>query len=205
MKCHRSVGFVSTECLSNFCSKLVVLLLFSFLSACGGGNSDQEVVLPVNDSSFSSTTISKETAVFDESTIDQIITSELADDDTINITIKSQGTSGQTFEVGKPFLILPGSDESYPFGLSGKISALETNAAGDQVVTLEPITLREVAEESTLDLQSVALSAENFIGVIAPSAIQEAALEARQSASSLPAGAKSALNGGVVVYSEKKL
>ena len=192
--------------LCKFLSIMPMVLLFVSIASCSGSGSDPEDTSPTDIGGVTaSTTLIVGSTAFDQTTVDQIVSRDQADDGSITLKVDSSNSTGRNFEVGKPFVVMPGSDDRYPLGLSGKIKTMEVNEAGENVVTLEPISLNDVVEDSVLNINDVTLSAENFIGVIAPEAVRQAALSARPSALSLPSGAKSALNGAVIVHSSQEV
>jgi len=178
---------------------LLIISVIVGLFGCGGGggNSDDTT----NNNSQLGEANSDFEVIDNENATAEIAEISMDDNDEISLTINSNSSLGENLEVGSVVTALPGVDDRFPFGLSGKVSSTATNSDGSKTITLEEVALSDFVY-STEQETSTALNANNFIGVIAPSATQ-ATEEASASSKSITAATysitKQALNGGVIV------
>ena len=123
-----------------------------------------------------------------------------------SLTTTSNSSLGKSLKVDSVITVVPEADARFPFGLSGKVSSVTNNSDGSVTATLEKVTLADVVY-STDQKTSLALNADNFIGVISPSATQatdEAAAAYRGIAAANSSGTKHAINGGIIVRNSIK-
>jgi len=79
--------------------------------------------------------------------------------------------------VGRIVSIDSGVDPRFPLGLSGRIAQNTTLADGSHSLELVPAKLTEVLQALNLPSQEVALTRENFVGVISPAAVKSIAVD----------------------------
>jgi hypothetical protein len=116
---------------------------------------------------------------------------------TINSTDETElqlfGDLADSAENGSILYVLPGSDNRFPFGIAGRIVSSNNNTDGTKNVVLEEVTYADVVKEASVKLDDIVLDASNFVGVIAPAAVE--------AASPVPMLAESSLESGGKVYS----
>ncbi len=77
-----------------------------------------------------------------------------------------------TLKQGDPVQIPPGIDARYPLGLAAVAGHVTQAANGGKLVELKPAGVFDVFNSVKVDQQSIQLSADNYVGVIAPSMIR---------------------------------
>lgn len=90
------------------------------------------------------------------------------------IAVLVSGDTANMLENGYIFSLLPGADNRFPFGITGEIVGLLDDDQGRKIVILQNSSYADVIKEAHFDLENIALDASNFVGVIAPSAVQPA-------------------------------
>ncbi|XOF33585.1 MAG: hypothetical protein ACL93V_16560 [Candidatus Electrothrix sp. YB6] len=90
------------------------------------------------------------------------------------IAVLVSGETATILENGYIFSLLPGADNRFPFGITGEIVGLLDNDQGRKIVILQNSSYADVIKEAHVDLDNITLDASNFVGVIAPSAVQSA-------------------------------
>lgn len=185
-------------------------LMLGTLAACGGGGGS---------GSSSSTTpsvtgnvaLSDNTALLQDQALQQMTSSQndsgqtvLTLSDTSQVLQNGQQVNSNSLAAGMAVLVPPGSDSRYPFGLAGKIASVSSSGGSTQV-TLDSASLSDVAASSSTSApEAVPLTADNFVGVIAPSAVQPSANAAQAGLRFYESGV-TALQGGVVVRGANRL
>ena len=102
--------------------------------------------------------------------------------------LRLSGEMANTTGNGSILYMLPGADERFPFGIAGQVTSSTNNTDGTKTVELQEVSYADVVKEASLDIENITLDASNFVGVIAPSAIQ--------AASSMPMAAMSDESSG---------
>lgn len=178
----------------------LIIITTLTMAGCGGGGS----------SSDGASTISSGVVVVDSaSAASEIAEVDANDDQEVNLTTTRESVLGQNLKVDSVVTVVPGVDDRFPFGLSGKVSSVTTNSDGSVTATLGEATMADVFDSADQEI-SVTLNADNFIGVIAPPATRatEDAVAAYNSTASArlnsigatgDSGIKYAINGGIVV------
>ena len=124
---------------------------------------------------------------------DEVISKEQVSDEN---TLLLPSSSAQDLKVGDIFSVPAGYDERFPFGTAGKVEDISVINADEKEVVLSEAYFADVVKKSKKEETSVPLNEENFIGVIAPSAVTaNSAKLASYKANSIVS--KSFLNGGV--------
>jgi hypothetical protein len=116
-----------------------------------------------------------------------------------NSQLQVQGGLATTLQPGSIINIVPGAEAQFPFGLSGRVLAITSNPDGTKTVTLEHVSYAEVMKESQVNLSDISLDASNFIGVIAPSAVEASDSALIMSKANLDKSEYSFRNGAIVV------
>lgn len=105
-------------------------------------------------------------------------------------------------QVGTVVNILPGQDSRYPLGLAGVVESVSINAQGQKEITLKAATLADVVSQSKVKIDAIPLSAENFVGVIAPDAVTGGGSTTPRQVGLLNQGV-TALNGALTIGPSK--
>ena len=149
-------------------------------------------------SGTTTTNIKNNVSIFDSSNSKDIASTQNMDSGTVSMTLVANSDSGRNLAAGSVISILPGADDRYPFGLSAKVESVSTNADGTKQVVLQPATLAEVTSSSIFKSDSVALNADNFVGVIVPQATSGPS-SPKIMTMLLQQSRKIALDGGIIV------
>lgn len=188
--------------------KLLILLMTAGLAACGGGGGGTDSVVTAAPSAQSTTTTS--TVVVDAVKSIQVINTVNNDDSSTTLTLSSGGSLATDLSAGKLVHIPAGEDSRFPLGLTAKVSSAFKNADGSNAVALVPAKLVDIATKSSSSVSDIQLSADNFVAVIAPSAVRNAGAakltkESKFTKKSLLSWQDgiTALNGGLVMRSAK--
>lgn len=100
---------------------------------------------------------------------------------------------------GAVLYLPPGVNDNFPLGLAGRVKALGGGGGDTASVELTEVAYAEVFEQSEADLQDIPLTADNFVGVISPMAVQASSSATAMSKSALSKGQYSFRDGAVVV------
>lgn len=166
------------------------------IAGCGGG---VEVAPPATESTATSNiTLKENVVVVDNTSVSKITSTNIDVNGTASISLSAGSDLGEKLVTNSVLSVLPGADNRFPFGLSAKVESISTNLDGTKQVILQPATLAEVASAANFSSEPIALNADNFVGVIAPSAVS-APLAAKITAKFLPSSVKTAINGGIRV------
>ena len=175
---------------------MTLLFLTLLLAACGGGGGGGSGNDPVQ-SNDSVTVLQKNTILVDGTTSPQIVSTVATENGRTQISF-SVGELGNKLKVGNVLSIPPGIDSRYPLGFAGKIDEL-TPISGNIVAVLSSVTLADLLSESQTVEQEVPLSSDNFIGVIAPKAVQPTTQARAAKMAINPQSQKTGLDGGIVL------
>lgn len=183
------------------------ILLSLLISACGGGgggasdsatgSSPPPVQTPVPVERAASATVSAATGVVVLGANKSDPVAATADVGTVGAFSVQASASAPQFSTGDVVLIPGGTAPSLPLGISGKVAGTSVAADGSTTVNLSPVTLAEVLKSADIGSAPVALDSTNFIGVIAPSAVQPSSA-ARVVSTTNANASRIALGGGVV-------
>ncbi len=179
---------------------IALALLASFLLvSCGGGGGGGGNT-PNNTATISgSATVSTNTIVVSDTQTAQIASTIGNADGSTQLVTTPNSTLGASLVVGSIVQMTGGADSRFPLGFVGKVSSVTTGSDGVTSAALTNATLADVAQKSTFQTTDVALNSTNFVGVIAPKAVQTAATAAQPQVLSVLQQGVSALNGGLVL------
>lgn len=176
---------------------LVVLLGLVFIVGSGGGSdSDDSVVSTVSNE----TNLSSNAVLLPQDDESNITNKQLLDSGNVSFDLSTSYLEDTVLVEGNVIHIPAEDDGHFPLGMSGKIESLSED--GDSTtVTLSPVKLSEIVEDSIIEPEAVDLTGDNLIAVISPNAVREAAensstLQQRSAGSDVY---KSFLNGAVIV------
>lgn len=178
--------------------KKLIVLATIFLSACGGGSDSG------SSPSDTGNTVTKQDAlvVGTPTAAKEIASISTVTDGSATMTTVADSAIGNNLTAGSVVTVLSGADNRYPLGLSARVQDVTPNADGSKTVTLQAVTLADVAQSVNRNV-TVGLNADNFIGVISPSATK-AALGSKVPALMMSGfGGKTALNGGITVRNSR--
>jgi hypothetical protein len=77
-----------------------------------------------------------------------------------------------TVAVGNVVQVLDGADPRFPLGLVGKVASVTTGVDGVTSAQLTKATLADVVQRSHIQTGKIELNSTNFVGFIAPEAVQ---------------------------------
>lgn len=117
------------------------------------------------------TTVNDNVTVIDESGAAEIIASNIGAAGETELQLS--GDLASSAQDGSILYLLPGTDDRFPFGIAGKVVSSST-AGGTKTVVLEEATYADVVKDASFDMNNITLDASNFVGVIAPSAVEAA-------------------------------
>lgn len=150
-----------------------------------------------------SSTLNDNVVAVDENSATDIVTSTIGA--TGETTLRLSGEMANTTQNGSILYMLPGSDGRFPFGFAGRVANTTSNTDGTKTVELQEVSYADVIQESSIDIENITLDASNFVGVIAPSAIQAASPMPMAAMSDVPAeDFYSFRDGAIVVRNEKQ-
>ncbi len=125
----------------------------------------------------------------------------VADGSTDETVIQAQGALADAAAPGEIVFVPAGADARFPLGFAGRVASVTTNGDGTKDLALDPVSYADIFAESDVDLNNIVLDADNFVGVIAPSAIQAAGpATAKSLAGGIAPGDYSFRNGAIVVH-----
>lgn len=139
-----------------------------------------------------SSVINDNVTIIDKNRSSDISDFRIADDQSGNIQLTLNGFLSNSINIGTILYMLPGDDIRFPLGFSGKIIRLTDNIDGTKNVMIEDVSYADIVQKSSFDMNDITLDASNFIGVIAPLAIE--------SASPMPMLEKIASNDGIYSF-----
>jgi Protein of unknown function (DUF1566) len=171
-----------------------------FLVACGGGSSSSNATAA---KSTASAVLTSNTTVLSTEQVASTTVVVNSDTSTMSMTAPSGSALAQLLEPGKTLLIKPGDDPRYPMGASLLVRST-TQANGSVSAELVPATLADTFKDFKTSHTDVALGAENFVGVIAPSAVKNAPAQAGTVKLAPWQGGITALNGALVIRNANK-
>lgn len=119
--------------------------------------------------------------------------------------LRLSGEMADTTENGSILYMLPGADERFPFGIAGQVTNSTSNVDGTKTVELQEVSYADIVQEASLDIESITLDASNFVGVIAPSAIQAASSTPMAAMSDESSGdVRSFRDGAIIVRGQQE-
>ncbi|MCI5129100.1 MAG: hypothetical protein D3907_11500, partial [Candidatus Electrothrix sp. AUS3] len=117
------------------------------------------------------TTVNDNVTVVDQNNAAEIISSTT--DATGETELQLSGDLASSVQDGSILYLLSGADDRFPFGLAGKIVSSST-AGGTKTVVLGEATYADIVKEASFNMNNIVLDASNFVGVIAPMAVEAA-------------------------------
>ncbi len=143
------------------------------------------------------TTVNDNVTVIDESGSAQIVGSNTsAAGDT---ELQLSGDLASSTQDGSILYLLPGADDRFPFGIAGKVVSATSNADGTKTVVLGEATYADIVKEASFNMDNIVLDASNFVGVIAPAAVESASPMSAALAKSVADGSVYSFRDGAVV------
>ncbi|MCI5150036.1 MAG: hypothetical protein D3916_11725, partial [Candidatus Electrothrix sp. MAN1_4] len=118
------------------------------------------------------TTVNDNVTVIDENSAAEIVSSNT--DATGETELQLSGDLASSVQAGSILYLLPGADDRFPFGIAGKVVSTTSNADGTKTVVLGEATYADIVKEASFNMNNIVLDASNFVGVIAPSAVEAA-------------------------------
>lgn len=118
------------------------------------------------------TTVNDNVTVIDESGSAEIVGSNTSAEGETELQLS--GDLASSAQDGSILYLLPGADDRFPFGIAGKVVSASSNADGTKTVVLGEATYADVVKEASFNLDNIVLDASNFVGVIAPTAVEAA-------------------------------
>lgn len=117
------------------------------------------------------TTVNDNVTVIDESGSAEIVDTNIGAAGETELQLS--GDLASSAQDGSILYLLPGADDRFPFGIAGKVVSSST-AGGTKTVVLGEATYADVVKEASFNLDNIVLDASNFVGVIAPTAVEAA-------------------------------
>jgi len=179
----------------------LISLLGLLTTACGGSEEEKNG----NDSTSSvvvNAEIKPEVQIIDKlEKTNEITQVAVEPDGTTRLVVSGDSALADSVTSGSTLYIPPSVDPRFPFGIAAKVESNEIQNDSSHSLALSAVTLADVVTSAQQSTQTVKLDADNFVGVISPSAIQpsDAVVTAADNMKSLSLDTKVALNGGVVV------
>ena len=148
------------------------VILPLLLAGCGGGGSSENGSGDtVSDNGVTATAVTQsDVVIFDETATPAIV--QTAVDEGGNQTLTLDTAAAEDLTTGAILHVPAGADERFPLGLSARVTYVTQTGTGESTLTLEPAQLQDAYTESEIVINEVSLDASNFIGVIAPDAVQ---------------------------------
>ena len=116
------------------------------------------------------TTVNDNVTVVDKNSAAEIVSSNT--DATGETELQLSGDLASSAQDGSILYLLPGADDRFPFGITGKVLSASSNADGTKTVILGEATYADIVKEASFDMNNITLDASNFVGVIAPAAVE---------------------------------
>ncbi len=180
---------------------MVLQIAFSGgIAAAAANNKTMSPILHLllADKDIVTSTIKEDVVVVSDTTAEEILA--VAEDDASgDIQLQVDGEMAADLQPGSIINIIPGADDRFPFGLAGRVVSVIANPDGTYTVTLQPVSYAEVVKESQVDLKDITLDASNFVGVIAPAAVEASDSAPKMSKASLGKNGYSFRDGAIVV------
>ncbi len=184
-----------------------LITAFCFLSASIGlaaeNNNLAWMSLLLANRMIASSSVKEEVITIDESSATDIVATNT--DSSGETELQVSGDLAGLTQAGSLLYILPGSDDRFPFGVTGRVTGITNNGDGTKNVILEKITYADIFKEAKFDLSDIPLDANNFIGVIAPSGVQAASVEPRIAKMALGGEIYSFRDGAIEVRASNKI
>uniref|UniRef100_UPI0040561D53 hypothetical protein n=1 Tax=Candidatus Electronema sp. TaxID=2698783 RepID=UPI0040561D53 len=117
------------------------------------------------------TTVNDNVTVIDENGVAEIVDTNIGAAGETELQLS--GDLASSAQDGSILYLLPGADDRFPFGIAGKVVSSST-AGGTKTVVLGEATYADVVKEASFNLDNIVLDASNFVGVIAPTAVEAA-------------------------------
>ena len=136
----------------------------------GGDDDPGNTPPPVSDDESTSSSVNDDVITAGEDEVADIIV--VSEEESGSPQVELDGDLADSVEAGSLLYVLPDDDNRFPFGLTGRVADISDSDNGTKIVELEPVSYAEVVSEATFDLTDIPLDADNFVGVIAPSAVQ---------------------------------
>lgn len=183
------------------------LIMLLFLSGCGGGGGGDSASDDTTNNDSNATDTYSNLVVDDDIAALEITEVSMNENGDFSLSTTQNSSLSDNLEIDSVITVVPNVDDRFPFGVSGKVAGVTTDSDGSVTYTLDKASLADVVD-STYQEESVGLNADNFIGVIAPSATQateEASAAYNNLSAAVYSDTKYAINGGVVVRNNKNL
>ena len=116
------------------------------------------------------TTVNDNITVIDENNVAEIVSSNT--DAAGETELQLSGNLASSAQDGSILYLLSGADDRFPFGITGKVLSASSNADGTKTVVLGEATYADIVKEASFDMNNITLDASNFVGVIAPAAVE---------------------------------
>ena len=131
-------------------------------------------ILAASHRPLGSTIVNDNVIVIDDKNITDIISTSPNTGINGEVAVLVSGNTKDILQTGYILSILPGADVRFPFGMTGSIIGLLDDDQGRKIVILQGATYADVVKEAKLNIDNITLDSSNFVGVIAPSAVQPA-------------------------------
>ncbi len=184
---------------------VAILIVFSLVSLSESiYAADQEINLnPIRslllgNRKFARSTVNDGVIVIGAEKIGDVIAATVDIDD--NTLLQLSGELAIAVQVNSLLFITGGADSRFPFGLAGRAIDITPNG-DDTTAKLEKVTYADIFKETVFDFSNIPLDASNFIGVIAPTAVQPS-LDALSSLDRVSSGKYYSFRDGAIVVSQ---
>ncbi len=153
---------------------ILILLSVSFLSNCIYAANGQILLEPIRflllgNKTIGSSEVQDGVIVIDDVKVEDVDTVTIdAQDDTL---LELSGALAATVQNNSLLFITGGADGRFPFGLAGKVIEVTPNG-GTTTVKLERVSYADIFKETNFNFSCITLDSSNYIGVIAPTVVQ---------------------------------
>ncbi len=177
----------------------VSLMLFFCLQSSAWSKSSLLMQIPsiLAGSKGGTTTVNDNVTVIDENSSAEIVGTTLSAAGETELQLS--GDLASSAQDGSILYLLPGADDRFPFGIAGKVISASSNADGTKTVVLGEATYADVVKEASFNMNNITLDASNFVGVIAPAAVEAASPMSSALAKSASDGSVYSFRDGAVV------
>lgn len=156
---------------------LLMTAALAVLTACGGGggSSADPIVTATGPGGTASMTGAISSVVLDTNQAGLMSITNTANSDgstQSTVTLPAELAKSMAVQTGKTIVIPPGQDDRFPLGFAAVVGATSADpTTGAVTAAVVPATLRDAYSQVSVSADNIALSADNFIGAIAPLAI----------------------------------
>ena len=152
----------------------LIALSMVVLTACGGGGGAGVITNPGTGTGTgtASFTTTHNTVALDAAQAGLVTVKSTAEGSSALVVAREATGALAQLQVGQSIHIPAGEDSRFPLGFSGVAETITKNSQGQTEVTLKAATLADVYSKSSIKQEPTTLSADNFIGAIAPLAIR---------------------------------